>query len=71
MELVITLISSIVTLIIALTALIKVIKQSNKIQELHLMVNSRLTQLLTLTGKSSFAEGVKSETDKKTETDKK
>ena len=65
METIITLISSIVTLIVASTALIKVIKQSSELQELHVMVNSRLTQLLEITKTSSFAKGVKSETDKK------
>ena len=51
--------------IMALAALIaswrngrKVESSTKKIEELHVLVNSRLTQLLELTAKSSRAEGV-------------
>jgi hypothetical protein len=35
-----------------------------KVREVHVLVNSRLTQLLHLTERSSFAEGEKSQKDK-------
>lgn len=34
------------------------------IRTVHIMINSRLSELLALTAKSSFAEGQKSEGDK-------
>jgi hypothetical protein len=65
METLITLITVLTTFIVAIISLYKTIKQGNKIQELHLIVNSRLSELLKLTEKSSYAEGAKSELDKK------
>jgi hypothetical protein len=64
MESIITLISSVATLIVALTALVKIIKQNDKVKEIHLQFNSRMDEFLKLTKESSFAKGVKSETDK-------
>lgn len=37
---------------------------SRSIKEVHVMVNSRLSELLALTKKSSHAEGVKEQKDK-------
>jgi hypothetical protein len=64
MELVITLITSITALIVAITSLVKLFRQSAKIQEIHLSINSRMDELLKLSRENSFAKGVKSETDK-------
>ena len=65
MEPIITLIAAITALIVSATALIKLFQQGTKVQELHVLINSRLTELLKLTQKSSFAEGQKSEVDRK------
>jgi hypothetical protein len=48
----------------ALIAAIVSVYNSFKIKSVHLLVNSRLTQLLNLTRTSSFSEGEKSEKDK-------
>ena len=64
MTAIITLIAAITSLIVSATALIKLFQQGTKMQELHVLINSRLTELLKLTQKSSFAEGQKSEADK-------
>jgi hypothetical protein len=40
------------------------VRNSRKIEDLHLIVNSRLSELLMITRISSFAEGVKEQKDK-------
>lgn len=39
-------------------------RSETKIQELHVIINSRFTELLETSKEKAFAEGVKSETDK-------
>jgi hypothetical protein len=43
--------------IVALGALAASLSNYRKIAELHVIVNSRLSELLKVTGKASFAEG--------------
>lgn len=45
-------------------AVIVALRAKAKTEEIHLLVNSKMTELLELTAKASRAEGVKSETDK-------
>lgn len=54
-------IGSIAPTIVAVTGLIVVLR---KIKDVHVMVNSRLTELLDVSKKASFAEGEKHEKDK-------
>lgn len=42
----------------------RVNKVSSNVQDIHIMVNSRLSELLSLTAKASKAEGVKQGEDK-------
>jgi hypothetical protein len=51
--------------LVAYAALHKAREVKDDIEAVHMEVNSRLSQLLTLTGKSSHAEGVKQERDRK------
>ena len=64
MELLITLVTALVALITSIVTLVKIIKTSNKIQEIHVSINSRMDELLKLTSKSSHAEGIKQELDR-------
>jgi hypothetical protein len=64
MTAIITLIAAITALVVAVTALIKLFQQGTKVQELHVLINSRMTELLKLTQDASFAKGQKSEADK-------
>ncbi len=50
--------------IVAAGAFIVSISNSLKISEVHVLVNSRLSELLTLTKAASRAEGVKEESDR-------
>jgi len=51
-------------LIVAINNGRKTDRNAARIQEIHLLVNSKLDAFLALTKTSSFAEGVKQETDK-------
>ena len=53
-----------VTLFTAMVTLVIVLKGQGKLTEMHLMMNSRLDQLLKAMKQEGFNEGVKSETDK-------
>lgn len=46
--------------LVALATLVTAMRANRKVQALHVVVNSRLTQLLALTAKASRAEGVAS-----------
>jgi hypothetical protein len=54
-------ISSLTAAVISIFALFHTIKNGGKVDDLHVIVNNRLTELLHLTEKSSHAEGVKDE----------
>lgn len=47
-----------------IAAVIVSLRAKAKTEEIHLLVNSKITELLELTAKASRAEGVKSEKDK-------
>ncbi len=51
--------------LMGLAAVITSLRNAFKIQEVHGQINSRMDELLALAKKASFAEGVKSETDKR------
>lgn len=51
--------------ITAIASLVLIILNKRKLQELHVAINSRLTELLEITAKASLAEGRKIEKDKK------
>lgn len=59
------LITSVATLLASIATLIVAIRSIHKVQDVHLMLNSQLDNFKKLIATSSFAEGVKSETDKK------
>lgn len=59
-----TIIASVSALVVALKANRKQDDNANRIQEVHLMINSRMDQLLKVTESASFQAGAKSETDK-------
>ncbi len=50
--------------ILALGSLVRSIKNGKDIKEVHLMINSRMDDLLKLTKSASFAAGEKAEKDK-------
>lgn len=57
-------IAAVSALVVALKANRKQDENTDRIQEVHLMINSRMDQLLKVTENASFAKGAKSETDK-------
>jgi hypothetical protein len=63
-QIVIAGIAAIPSLCVSTAALVSVLRNANKVQEIHLALNSRLDEFKTLIAASSFAKGVKSETDK-------
>jgi hypothetical protein len=52
------LVPALVTLMLAAAAYLRANTAANKIDELHVMVNSRLTQLLAVTGDAARAQGL-------------
>jgi hypothetical protein len=60
----ITFLTALSAFIAATVTLIKTLQNGRKIQEIHVSINSRMTQLLDLVAKSSKAEGVKQEVDR-------
>ena len=64
MTTIITFLTALAALIAAVITLIKTLKNGVAIQQIHVSINSRMDELLKLTKSSSFAQGVKSETDK-------
>ncbi len=50
--------------LMALAALIRSIRNGSEIQKVHVLINSRMESLLSLTRISSFAAGEKAEKDK-------
>lgn len=55
--------TQVVTLLAAIASLWSSRKNKASIQEVHVALNSRLTELLKMTASASHAEGVKAEKD--------
>jgi hypothetical protein len=64
MESLAALIVSVATLITAIGAVVVGIINSNRINDVHVSINSRMDQLLLAHGKEMKAEGVKEERDR-------
>ena len=64
METLASLLISIATLITAIGAVVVGIINSNRINDVHISINSRMDQLLLAHGKEMKAEGVKEERDR-------
>jgi hypothetical protein len=64
MEPLAALIVSVATLITAIGAVVVGIINSNRINDVHVSINSRMDQLLLAHGKEMKAEGVKEERDR-------
>lgn len=60
---IVLLLTQIVTLIAAIMGLLKAGRAVAAVQEVHVLMNSRLTELLDVTRKSALAEGRKAEKD--------
>ena len=50
--------------LMGVAAIIASLRNAKKIEQVHLLINSRVTELLALTKSSSFAEGEKAQKDK-------
>jgi hypothetical protein len=64
MESLAALIISVATLVTAVGAVVIGIINSNRINDVHISINSRMDQLLVAHGKEMKAEGVKEERDR-------
>jgi hypothetical protein len=64
METIASLLISVATLITAIGAVVVGIINSNRINDVHISINSRMDQLLLAHGKEMKAEGVKEERDR-------
>ena len=61
------LIVSVATLITSVSAVVLAVRNSNKIQDVHLSINSRMDQLLSATGAAERAAGITQERNRKIE----